>query len=134
MIYPIDPHCETQPRITVSDIKLKNVTSTGSLLPAGILRCNKTNPCKGFDFEDVNLHSRFWDFLHVGFISQYIEGYQNNTFPNPKFQPEGFFDDPRNLVFYEEQNLAEMTMMNVLFEQVMDIANLPNLIMEQDEY
>lgn len=113
---------------------MKNVTSTGSLLPAGILRCNATNPCKGFDFEDVNLRSRFWDFLHVGFISQYIEGNQSNSFPNPKFQPEGFFDDPKNLIFYDDTNSFELTMVQMLFEKLMDFANLPNLIMEEEDY
>ena len=69
----------------MSDIYLKNVTSHGGLLPAGIIRCNSTNPCKNFIFEDVNIKSKFWDFFGVGYITEFIEGVATNSFPDPKF-------------------------------------------------
>ena len=90
MIYPLQP-CETQPRVTVRDIYLKNVTSVGSILPAGILRCNETNPCQNFVFEDVQLRSSLWDHLGIGFISEFVEGHTSNVFPDPKIREAGFF-------------------------------------------
>lgn len=72
MLYPLDKHCETQPLITMSDITLRNVTSTRGLLPAGILRCNETNPCTGFVFEDVSITSPLWDILGYGWITEFI--------------------------------------------------------------
>jgi hypothetical protein len=40
-------------RITVRNITLRNIKSTGGLLPPGIIRCNETNPCTGFVFDNV---------------------------------------------------------------------------------
>ena len=96
LLYPLTA-CETQPLVTISDITLRNVTSYGSILPAGILRCNASNPCKNFVFEDVVLKSPVWDALGYGFISEYIEGTVTNSFPDPGFKPVGYFDDPANL-------------------------------------
>jgi hypothetical protein len=90
MFYPLDPHCETQPRINVTEIYLKNVTSTGGLLMAGILRCNETNPCIDFHFEDVNIRSFLWDLIGLGFITENIYGTAKNVFPLPEFMnPDG---------------------------------------------
>lgn len=78
--------------IDISDITLKNITSTGGLLPAGILRCNETNPCKNFWFEDVNLRSTFWDFLGKGFITEYVEGHAvGYVHPDPYLKPPGHY-------------------------------------------
>lgn len=55
MLYPIKPNCPTQPRITMKDIVLRNVHSTGGLLSPGILRCNATNPGTGFIFDNVHV-------------------------------------------------------------------------------
>ena len=91
MIYPLEK-CQTQPRITMSDITLRNITSHGNLLSAGIIRCNATNPCKNFNFEDVKVHSLLWDTINVGYISEYVEGWETNDYPDPKFKPEGYYD------------------------------------------
>lgn len=53
MFYPLNPECETNPRVPMRDITLRNIHSTGSILPAGIVRCNASNPCTGFKFENV---------------------------------------------------------------------------------
>jgi len=95
MLYPLTP-CETQPRITISDITLRNVTSYGSILPAGIIRCNSTNPCKNFVFEDVQLKSLLWDTLDMGFITEFVEGTATNVHPDPGFKPIGYYDMPEN--------------------------------------
>jgi len=57
MLYPLDPDCDTQPLITISDITLRNITSTGGLLSPGIIRCHETNPCKNVNFENVKIAS-----------------------------------------------------------------------------
>jgi len=95
MFYPLNKTCPTQPRITISDITLRNVTSSGGLLPAGIIRCNETNPCKNFNFENVDIRSEFWDTLGQGYIVENIEGTTSNVFPDPGFgqkQPESVLD------------------------------------------
>lgn len=66
MIYPLDPHCDTNPRVTMKDITLRNITSRNGLLPPGIIRCNSSNPCTGFVFEDVQIRSKFWETLGMG--------------------------------------------------------------------
>jgi len=91
MVYPLQP-CPTQPLISITNITLRNVTSEGGYLPAGIIRCNKTNPCTGFKFEDVTIKSFFWDTLKQGYISEYIEGETSgNVFPDPGFKPTGYY-------------------------------------------
>ena len=67
MFYPFGGECDTQPRITISNITLRNVTSHGGLLPAGIIRCNETNVCKNFTFDNVHVQSLLWDALDIGY-------------------------------------------------------------------
>jgi hypothetical protein len=98
MIYPIDPHCETQPLIDIRNVTLRNITSTGGYLPAGIIRCNQSNPCTGFKFEDVSVKSFIWDTIGQGYISEYVEGETSGTvFPDPKFKPKGFYSSQENI-------------------------------------
>ena len=99
MLYPLNPDCETQPRVTMQDITLKNITSEGGILPAGIIRCNETNPCTGFHFEDVKVISKFWDFLGMNhFITEFVEGTSVNVYPEPGFKKPGYYNDPKNRV------------------------------------
>jgi polygalacturonase len=49
--------CQTQPLVPVTNLVVRNVTMTGALLSPGVLRCNDTNPCTGWLFEDVNISS-----------------------------------------------------------------------------
>ena len=60
MLYPFDPRgtCETQPRINVTNIRLKDVSVTHSLLFPIVMRCNETNPCSNVTFE--NVQARGW--------------------------------------------------------------------------
>jgi hypothetical protein len=55
MLYPFDPRgtCQTQPRVNITNVKLKNIQIRNSLLFPIVLRCNETNPCKNIDFENV---------------------------------------------------------------------------------
>lgn len=53
MKYPLED-CPTEPRITMSNISLTNVSVINSVNPyPGLLRCNDTNPCYGFKFNNV---------------------------------------------------------------------------------
>jgi hypothetical protein len=90
MIYPIDKRCETNPLVPMTNIVLRNITSYGSLLPPGIIRCNETNPCTGFVFEDVNMRTPLWDMLGYGFITENVYGVSTGTtFPDPQFLKSG---------------------------------------------
>lgn len=84
--YPYGEHCETQPLVTIKDITLRNVTSSGGLLPAGTLRCNEANPCLNFLFEDVQVHAPFWDLFKHGFITENVHGKSLRVHPDPHFQ------------------------------------------------
>ena len=63
MLYPFDPKgtCTTQPRVTLRNITLKNVMVNNSFFFPVVIRCNETNPCKDFLFENVTT-----DKWHVG--------------------------------------------------------------------
>jgi len=121
MIYPLNKVCPTQPRIDVSDITLRNVTSKGGLLPAGIIRCNATNPCKNFVFEDVDIRSEFWDFLNYGFIVEYIEGTTKNVFPDPKFKAPGFYDNEKNRLIDETFSLEKELYYDKMFYKLLSV-------------
>lgn len=73
MLYPILPHCQTQPRITVRNITLRNVVSTEGIFPPGIIRCNATNPCRDFSFESVYATGWF-TALNIGYITENVIG------------------------------------------------------------
>jgi len=118
MIYPFSPVCNTQPRITMRDITLRNVTSTGSLLPAGVILCNVTNPCTNFKFENVNMRSKLWDTLGIGYINHFSEGVAINSFPDPKFKPVGYYSDPANRVLEPEQDPAQWFTSDFLFKSM----------------
>jgi hypothetical protein len=89
MIYPISRDCATHPEVTMRNIVLKNITSHGSLLPPGIIRCNETNPCTGFHFEDINMRSVLWDMAGLGFITENAYGTFKNVHPNPMLLAPG---------------------------------------------
>jgi len=49
----------TNPRVNMSNIFITNLTSSDGWINAGVLRCNETNPCHGFNFENVYITG--WD-------------------------------------------------------------------------
>mmetsp|Transcript_35006 Transcript_35006/g.25483 ORF Transcript_35006/g.25483 Transcript_35006/m.25483 type:complete len:102 (-) Transcript_35006:145-450(-) len=92
MLYPFGG-CDTQPRITIKDVTLRNITSTGGIFPPGVLRCHESNPCTGMVFEDVHI-TGWWDSL-VGrilgvnnFIVENMEGTVTKSHPKPRFDTE----------------------------------------------
>ena len=81
MRYPADPDCPTEPDITIHDIYLKNITVRNSLNPyPGIIRCNETNPCENFVFEDVTVTTI--PAMH-DYICENIGMKSINSFPVP---------------------------------------------------
>jgi len=83
MTYPFDK-CDTQALIDIRNITLKNVESTGGLLPPGVIRCNATNPCKDINLIDVKMNG-WWKDMNWTFISEYADGQVQNVFPDPGF-------------------------------------------------
>ena len=83
MLYPLGG-CETQPLITIADVTLRNITQYGTWLPPGIIRCNETNPCTGFVFDNVN-SSGWWKWLGLNYITEHIVGTVTNSKPDPGF-------------------------------------------------
>jgi hypothetical protein len=71
MFYPFGDECETQPLIAMHNITLRDITSHGSLLPPGIIRCNHTNACTGFVWDNVQASGLrgWWDWAGLGFIT-----------------------------------------------------------------
>lgn len=58
MLYPLDPKCATDPEVSVTRITLRNISVKYPLLPyAGVLRCNATNPCSGWVFDNVTVEA-----------------------------------------------------------------------------
>lgn len=84
MLYPLLQNCQTQPRITVRNITLRNVDSVNGILPPGIIRCNETNPCRDITFDNVRVTGWF-TLLNYGYITQNAIGTSTWSFPNPGF-------------------------------------------------
>lgn len=87
LLYPLVP-CDTQPLVDVKNITLRNIQSYGSLLPPGIIRCNSTNPCTGFVFENVKAHG-WWRIFGLNYIVENVEGTVIHSKPDPGFKSIG---------------------------------------------
>lgn len=53
-LYPIVKTCPTQPRVTIQNVLLDNVTFTGGLTLPGVLLANASNPYTNITFNDVS--------------------------------------------------------------------------------
>jgi len=122
MTYPLSSYCQTQPRITMRNFTLRNITSEGSLLPAGVILCNATNPCTNFKFENVNLKTPLWDALGIGYINHFSEGVATNSFPDPKFKPIGYYNDPKNRVLDPEMDPEQWLSSEVILSKLVSLA------------
>jgi hypothetical protein len=69
MLYPFDRKgtCETQPRVTLRNISLIDITIHKSLLYPITIRCNVTNPCTEINL--INVQVDEWE------IGEKIQGY-----------------------------------------------------------
>lgn len=69
MLYPLT-YCPTNPKINISDIYLKNISSPGDLLFSGLIRCNQSNPCNNITFIDVHLQKDYiCEYANVNYIA-----------------------------------------------------------------
>ena len=83
MFYPLIP-CEPQPYVTFADIKLRNINIYNSLLPPGIIRCHKSQPCTGFEFTNVQ-STGWWKYLGLTYITENVYGKVSDSKPAPYF-------------------------------------------------
>ncbi|EDQ90299.1 uncharacterized protein MONBRDRAFT_24614 [Monosiga brevicollis MX1] len=81
MIYPLNPDCPTNPRITISDITLEDINATNALLSPGILRCNASNPCTNMVFRNVHVQGGSWPTS--SFICENFDGTFDDVSPLP---------------------------------------------------
>jgi hypothetical protein len=83
MFYPFDPKgkCETQPRVNITNVKLKNIQIRNSLLFPIVLRCNETNPCKNIQFENVEARGWLIGKKNKGYVCENVLGSQINSYP-----------------------------------------------------
>lgn len=122
MLYPLTP-CETQPLIHVANITLRNVQQHGTLLPPGIVRCNETNPCTGFVFDNVDADG-WWKWLRLGYITENIYGDVSGSRPMPEFldgEPSGDLIAKPSLGAYEIIHEALLSNIQVLAFEFHDL-------------
>jgi hypothetical protein len=68
--------------VTIKDITLQNINVYNPVLPAGIMRCNETNPCTGILWDNVHV-TGFWAKLGYAFITENVYGEVYNSKPSP---------------------------------------------------
>ena len=83
MLYPLKP-CVTQPLIDIDNVTIRNVQQYGTILPPGVIRCNETNPCTGFVFQNVQAHG-WWKIFGLNYITENVRGVVANSKPVPAF-------------------------------------------------
>jgi len=80
-LYPIVPECPTQPRVTMSNIVLQDVSFTGGLTLPGVLLCDPANPCTGFVFDNVTNDGLF--LVSKDYVCKNVNGNVTNSSPAP---------------------------------------------------
>lgn len=74
--YPLpNTTCPTQGCVPVTRLTIKNFTANGALLSPGVLRCNETNPCRDFYFEDVIIQTDTGFPFGVNYLCHAIENF-----------------------------------------------------------
>ena len=67
------------------NITLRNIQQYDTILPVpGVVRCNETNPCTGFVFENVKSHG-IWTWLGFNYITEQVVGVVTDSKPVPAF-------------------------------------------------
>ena len=85
MLYPFGGECDTQPLIDVHNITLTNVQAYGTVLPPGVIRCHESNPCTGFEFNNVKSHG-WWRVLGLNYVVENVVGTETKSRPVPAFK------------------------------------------------
>jgi len=60
------------------------VKQYNNILPPGVIRCNETNKCHGFEFNNVDA-TGWWRKLGLGYITENIYGTVSHSRPAPDF-------------------------------------------------
>lgn len=83
MFYPFGRRssCATQPRVTMRNIKFKDIHIKNSLLFPILMRCNESNICKNISFENVQAHGWGIGKKDKGYVCEHVEGSQINSYP-----------------------------------------------------
>ena len=79
--YPIAGACPTHPRITISNVLLIDVTSTGGLLLPGVLLGNATNPVRNLTF--VRVHNQGGFIVRKDYVCEGVLGNAIDSSPAP---------------------------------------------------
>ncbi len=81
MLYPYGQYCPTEPRITLFNIILNNITIVNSVNPyVGVIRCNETNPCNTIYFNNVNTTTLL---KPLGYLCENVNVWAYNSLPTP---------------------------------------------------
>jgi len=86
------------------------VTVYDAILPPGIVRCHKTNPCTGFTFDNVQA-SGWWSKLGLNYITENVYGEVSDSKPAPRFitsDGDGFVEN-NNLEQFIAMIWSELT-------------------------
>jgi len=78
--YPIVDKCPTQPRVPITNIKLLNINMKNGLLLPGVFLCNETNPCTGFEINNVQNSGRF--LVQDDYVCENVEAIVTNSSPS----------------------------------------------------
>jgi hypothetical protein len=68
------------------NITLRNIDVKGSVLTPGVIRCNETNPCYDFTFDNVHMDA-WYNNYNKTFHTENVYGTVINSFPDPGFMP-----------------------------------------------
>ena len=104
---------------------------TDGILPPGIIRCNETNPCTGFTFDNVQA-SGWWSFLRMNFITENVYGEVRNSHPKPAFvsaEGDGFVGNDN--LYEHVQNFSHWFM--GLFHKMRELERFQNSLVDKFE-
>jgi hypothetical protein len=104
----------------MDNIVLRNVQQYGNLLPPGIIRCNETNPCTGFEFDNVNADG-WWNSFGYGYISENVYGTVSDSYPEPEF----LSGEPTLGEYHAQETASDLVAdwTHYVKDQVMELAN-----------
>ena len=102
---------------------IRNVQQYGTILPPGVIRCNETNPCTGFTFQNVRAGG-WWRLFGLNYITENVHGTVTDSKPAPAFiGPDGqvYSNDDEDSASVDFADFVRNTVMpwiseNVIFE------------------
>jgi polygalacturonase len=80
-LYPIVKECPTNPRVSITNITLENVSLTGGVTLPGVILCDPTTQCTGFVFENVTNTGAF--LVQSDYVCANAHGVDVGNTPSP---------------------------------------------------